>query len=63
MILMRDLPTLLDSFPRYAPTFLSTFIILGKWGENRWVNRLLLPVFLLLHFWLLFVSISWGWVA
>jgi hypothetical protein len=31
-------------------------------GENRWVNRLL-PVFLLLRFWLLFVFISWGWVA
>jgi hypothetical protein len=63
MILVRDHPAVLNSFPRHALTILSIFLILGKWGDNRWANRLLLPIFLLVHTWFLFVYFSWGWVA
>jgi hypothetical protein len=63
MLLLRDTPVIFQSFPRYALTFLPIFIVLGKWGENRWVERLLLPVFLLMHIWFLYVYFSWGWVA
>jgi hypothetical protein len=63
MILVRDHPAVLNSFPRHTLTILSVFLILGAWGKNRWINSLLVLIFLLVHIWFLFVYFSWGWVA
>jgi hypothetical protein len=53
----------LYSFSRYALAFFPTFWLLAQWGENPWVNRLILYPFLLLYLYYSGQFFVWGWVA
>lgn len=67
MLLFMLLPTSelkpLYSFSRYALAFFPTFLILGQWGQNRWLHRLILYTSLLLYLWFSGQFFMWGWVA
>jgi hypothetical protein len=53
----------LYSFSRYALAFFPTFWLLALWGENPWVNRLILYTSLLLYLYFSGQFFVWGWVA
>jgi Gpi18-like mannosyltransferase len=67
LLLFMFLPTSelkpLYSFSRYALAFFPVFMLLGEWGRNPWINRLIFypSVALLLYFSGQFFI--WGWVA
>ena len=53
----------LVSMTRYALVVFPVFILLGIWGKNPWVNRLILYTSALLQLYLSAQFILWGWVA
>ena len=53
----------LYSFSRYALAFFPTFWLLACWGQNPWINRLILYPFLLLYLYYSGQFFIWGWVA
>lgn len=53
----------LVSMMRYAVVIFPIFIVLGMWGKNPWVNRLILYTSVLLQLYLSAQFILWGWVA
>lgn len=53
----------LYSFSRYALAFFPTFWLLAHWGQNPWINRLILYPFLLLYLYYSGQFFIWGWVA
>lgn len=53
----------LVSMMRYAVVIFPIFIIVGMWGKNPWVNRLILYTSVLLQLYLSAQFILWGWVA
>lgn len=53
----------LVSMMRYAIVIFPIFIVLGLWGKNPWVNRLILYTSVLLQLYLSAQFILWGWVA
>ncbi len=53
----------LYSFSRYALAFFPTFWLLTHWGQNPWINRLILYPFLLLYLYYSGQFFIWGWVA
>ncbi len=53
----------LYSFSRYALAFFPTFWLLTHWGQNPWINRLILYPFLLLYLYYIGQFFIWGWVA
>ena len=53
----------LVSMTRYALAVFPVFIVLGMWGKNPWVNRVILYTSVLLQLYLSAQFILWGWVA
>jgi hypothetical protein len=53
----------LYSFSRYGLAFFPTFWLLAQWGENPWLNRLILYPCLLLYLYFSGQFFVWGWVA
>ncbi len=53
----------LYSFSRYALAFFPTFLLLGKWGQNPWINRLILYSSIILYLYFSGQFFIWGWVA
>jgi hypothetical protein len=53
----------LNAFSRYALAFFPTFWLLAHWGQNPWINRLILYSFLLLYLYFSGQFFVWGWVA
>jgi len=53
----------LVSMSRYVLTLFPAFIIWGRWGENPWVNRLIIYPSLALLIYLCGQFAIWGWVA
>jgi hypothetical protein len=53
----------LYSFSRYALAFFPTFWLLAHWGQNPWINRLILYPSLLLYLYFSGQFFVWGWVA
>ncbi len=53
----------LYSFSRYALAFFPTFFLLGEWGKNPWVNRLILYPSIILYLYFSGQFFIWGWVA
>jgi hypothetical protein len=53
----------LYSFSRYALAFFPTFLLLARWGQNPWVNRLILYPSLILYLYFSGQFFIWGWVA
>jgi hypothetical protein len=53
----------LYSFSRYALAFFPTFWLLAHWGQNPWINRLILYPSLLLYLYFSGQFFIWGWVA
>ncbi|GIK54805.1 MAG: hypothetical protein HND44_04695 [Chloroflexi bacterium] len=53
----------LYSFSRYALAFFSTFLLLARWGQNPWINRLVLYPSLILYLYFSGQFFIWGWVA
>jgi len=53
----------LVSMSRYAIVIFPVFIILGMWGGNRWVNRVIVYTSFSLQLYLSAQFILWGWVA
>jgi hypothetical protein len=53
----------LVSMTRYVLAVFPVFIVLGMWGKNPWVNRVILYTSILLQLYLSAQFILWGWVA
>jgi hypothetical protein len=53
----------LVSMTRYALVVFPAFIVLGIWGRNQWVNRIIIYTSALLQLYLSAQFILWGWVA
>jgi hypothetical protein len=53
----------LNSMIRYLLTVFPIFFLLGRFGENKWVNRLIFLGFLGLNLFLCGQFFLWGWVA
>lgn len=53
----------LVSMMRYAVVIFPIFIVLGMWGKNPWVHRLVLYTSVLLQLYLSAQFMLWGWVA
>jgi len=53
----------LVSMSRYVLTLFPAFIIWGRWGENPWVNRLIVYPSIALLIYLCGQFAIWGWVA
>lgn len=53
----------LVSISRYVLTLFPVFIIWGRWGENPWVNRLIVYPSIALLIYLCGQFAIWGWVA
>jgi len=53
----------LVSLTRYALVVFPVFIVLGIWGKNPWVNRVILYTSALLQLYLSAQFFLWGWVA
>ena len=53
----------LYSFSRYTLAFFPTFLLLGVWGQNGWVHRLILYPSFILYLYFSGQFFLWGWVA
>lgn len=53
----------LVSMMRYALAIFPTFMVFGAWGENKWINRVIVYLSLLLQLYLSVQFILWGWVG
>lgn len=53
----------LVSMMRYALAIFPVFIVVGYWGENKWVNRVIVYLSLLLQLYLSAQFWLWGWVS
>jgi hypothetical protein len=53
----------LNSMIRYVLPLFPLFMILGAWGQNRWVMRALAYSFVPLGLYLSAQFFLWGWVA
>lgn len=53
----------LVSMSRYVLPIFPVFLLLGKWGENPWVNRLFVYTSFPLNLYFSAQFVLWGWVA
>lgn len=53
----------LYSFTRYALAFFPLFWAFAEWGENPWLNRLILYPSITFYLYLSGQFLAWGWVA
>lgn len=53
----------LVSMMRYALAIFPAFMVFGNWGENKWVNRVIVYLSLALQLYLSAQFILWGWVG
>ncbi|NUQ83889.1 MAG: hypothetical protein HUU11_04170 [Anaerolineales bacterium] len=53
----------LVSMMRYALAIFPAFMVFGFWGENKWVNRVIVYLSLALQLYLSAQFILWGWVG
>jgi hypothetical protein len=53
----------LVSMVRYVLALFPVFIVLGGWGRNAWVNRLLVYSSVPLQLYLSAQFLMWGWVG
>ncbi len=63
LLLRRTTAQPLVSMSRYVLTLFPAFIIWGRWGENPWVNRLIVYPSIALLIYLCGQFAIWGWVA
>lgn len=65
LALMLRMTTLqpLVSMSRYVLAIFPAFMLLGAWGQNPWVNRLILYLSIALLIYLTGQFVLWGWVA
>jgi len=63
LLLRRTTAQPLVSMSRYVLTLFPAFIIWGRWGRNRWVNRLIVYPSIALLIYLCGQFVIWGWVA
>lgn len=65
LALMLRMTTLqpLVSMSRYVLAIFPAFMLMGAWGGNPWVNRLILYPSIALLIYLMGQFILWGWVA
>ncbi len=63
LLLRRTTAQPLVSMSRYLLTLFPAFIIWGRWGENPWVNRLIIYPSVALLIYLCGQFAIWGWVA
>lgn len=63
LLLRRTTAQPLVSMSRYLLTLFPAFMIWGRWGENPWVNRLIVYPSIALLIYLCGQFAIWGWVA